>query len=269
MWHPCKISNHIFTIDVFSECHCKLGRMLLKNWILYYLFEWYNGTFFIRKFNAHKPHSRYWRLNTESFCLECKCEIFLQILNPRELHSFRRSKAILYNRWSHQWSAHIHINLELKKCLLNLERTCLNLERTRLYLLRRTFQMRYTWKFPSTKINLSSWKTCIIIMSWSMPNSPLIFFYNWYLNEFRLLVMRIRFYIWYTSIFLLFDLATNFLKFLFNCLFFWSLQPNIIPLNLIILIFLSSKNIQYLSIVWGILRYSRSYMRNHTTIWYS
>ena len=126
--------------------------------------------------------------------------------------------------------------------------------------------MRYAWKFPSTKINLSSWKTCIIIMSWSMSNSPLIFLHNRDLYEFRFLVMKIRFYIWYTSIFLLFDLTANFFEFLFNRLFFWSLRSSIIPLNLIILIFLSSKNVQYLSIVWRILRNSRSYMRNHTTI---
>lgn len=129
--------------------------------------------------------------------------------------------------------------------------------------------MRNTWKLPSTKINFSSWKACIFCVIRYMPYSSFIFLDNWNINQFSILLMRIWFYIWYTSTFLLFDFTTNFFKFLLDCLFFGSFHSNIIFLNNIIFIFLSPQYTQNLLIIWRIDRYSRSYMRNDSTIRYS
>jgi hypothetical protein len=75
-------------------------------------------SFFIWYLYSHESETRDRSLYSYGFCLECKCEIFLQCFDLGESDSLVGFESILYHRRSYTLILHLDIDAELEKCLL-------------------------------------------------------------------------------------------------------------------------------------------------------
>ena len=115
MGHLGKVSDDEFSVDVLSECEREFRMESVERFVAENFLDPDRIPFFVRNLDPDKSESGDRCFDTDRFCLECKCEVVLEIFDFREMDSFGRLKTILYDGWADTFILHSNINPELKK----------------------------------------------------------------------------------------------------------------------------------------------------------